>query len=72
MGEGVTYILYSKHAQIFNEPCRSPKKNGNNTNLQFDRKCTDKNNERESGKLPGATYPSTLMWPQRLRKPSLH
>ena len=46
----------SKNAQVFNEACpsppppptlhRTPTKNGNNTNLQFDRTCTDKNNEK--------------------------
>ena len=40
----------SKDAQIFNEACPpytdALKKNGHNTNLQFDRACTDKNNEK--------------------------
>ena len=59
-GGGVTYILYSKHAQIFNEPCRSPKKNGNNTNLQFDRTCTDKNNERGKRKITWCNLPFNI------------
>ena len=40
----------SKNAQIFNEACPAYtevlKKNGYNRNLQFDRTCTDKNNEK--------------------------
>ena len=51
------------------------KKNDCNTNLQFDKTCTNKNNEkkkRESGKLHGSTHPLTLMWPQMLRKHPLH
>ena len=40
----------SKNAQIFNEPCppytEDLKKNGYNRNLQFDRTCTDKNNDK--------------------------
>ena len=39
-----------KNAQIFNEACppytEALKKNGYNTNLQFDRMCTDKSNEK--------------------------
>ena len=68
----------SKNAQIFNEACppytEALKKNGYNTYLQFDKTCTDKNNEkkRESGKSHGSIHPSTLMWPQMLRKHSLH
>ena len=31
-----------------------------------------KRTKRESGKLPGSTNPSTLMWQQMLRKRSLH
>ena len=40
----------SKNALIFNEACpphpETLKKNGYNTDLQFDRTCTDKNNEK--------------------------
>ena len=40
----------SKNAQIFNEACPLYtyvlKKNGYNTNLQFEKTCTDKNNEK--------------------------
>ena len=40
----------SKNAQIFNEACppytEALKKNGYGTNLQFDKTCTDKNNEK--------------------------
>ena len=31
-------------------------------------KTMKKKTKRESGKLPGSTHPSTLMWPQILRK----
>ena len=33
---------------------------------------TMKRTKRESGKLHDLTHPSTLMWPQMLRKDSLH
>ena len=40
----------SKNAQVINEACppftEALKKNGNNTNLQFDMTCTKKNNEK--------------------------
>ena len=40
----------SKNAKVFNEACPSYtealRKNGNNTYLQFDKTCTDKNNEK--------------------------
>ena len=40
----------SKNAQIFNKACppytEALKNNGYNTNLQFDKTCTDKNNEK--------------------------
>ena len=67
----------SKNAQIFNEACpaytEALKKNEYNTNLQFEKTCTAmKRTKRESGKLPGSTHPSTLIWSQMLRKLSLH
>ena len=69
----------SKNAQIFNEACpeytEALKKNGYNTNLQFDKTCTItamKRTKRESGILPGSIHPSTLLWPQMLRKRSFH
>ena len=53
----------SKKAQIFNEACpppppisRSPEKNGYNTNLQFDRICTDKNNEKNKTRKRKITW----------------
>ena len=69
----------SKNAQIFNEACpayiEALKKNRYNTNLQLIRHVritAMKRTKRESGILPGSTHPSTLMWPQMLRKLSFH
>ena len=53
-----------KNAQIFNEACtpppppihRSPKKNGYNRNLQFDRTFTDKNNEKNKTRKRKITW----------------
>ena len=50
----------SKKAQIFNEACLSYtealKKNGYNTNLQFDKTCNDKNNERNKTRKQKITW----------------
>ena len=35
---------------------RSPKKNGYNTNLQFDRTCTDQNNEKNKTRKRKITW----------------
>ena len=69
----------SKNVQIFNEACpaytEALKKKGYNTNLQLIRHVrikAMKRTKRESGILPGSTHPSTLIWPQMLRKRSFH
>ena len=52
--------INSKNAQIFNEACppytEALKKNGYNTNLQFDRTCTDKNNEKNKTRRRKITW----------------
>ena len=74
----------SKNAQIFNEACppppppnkQKPYKRMDTTKIyNFIGRVlikTMKRTKRESGKLPGSTHPSTLMWSQMLRKRSLH
>ena len=50
----------SKNALIFNEACpphpETLKKNGYNTDLQFDRTCTDKNNEKNKTRKRKITW----------------
>ena len=50
----------SKNAQIFNEACptytEALKKNGYNTNLQFDKTCTNKSNEKNKTRKRNITW----------------
>ena len=50
----------SKNAQIFNEACpaytEALKKNGYNTNLQFDKTCTNNNNEKNKTRKRNITW----------------
>ena len=50
----------SKNAQIFNEACpaytEALKKNGYNTNLQFDKTCTNKRNEKNKTRKRNITW----------------
>ena len=69
----------SKNAQIFNEACppyTEAIKRMDTTQIYnlIGRILikTMKRTKRESGKLPGSAHPSILMWPQMLRKRSLH
>ena len=69
----------SKNAQIFNEACppyTEVLKRMDTTQIYnlIGRALIKimKRTKRESGKLPGSTHPSTLMWPQMLRTHSLH
>ena len=54
----------SKNAQIFNEACppytEALKKNGNNTDLQFDKTCTDRNNEKNKTRKRKITWSNPL------------
>ena len=69
----------SKNAQIFNEAC-SPytealKKNGYNINLQFDKTCTDKNNEKNKTrkrKISWFSPPFNINVATNVAKHSLH
>ena len=69
----------SKNAQIFNETCppytEALKKNGCNTHLQFDKTCTDKNNEKNKTRKRKITWfnpPFNINVATNLRKHSLH
>ena len=69
----------SKNTQIFNDACRpyteALKRMDTTQIYNLNGRVlikTMKRTKRESGKLPGSTHLSTLMWPQMLRKHSLH
>ena len=69
----------SKNAYIFNEACPAYTEALKRMDtiqtynlIRHVRIKAMKRTKRESGILPGSTHPSTLMWPQMLRKRSFH